>query len=322
MRNTGITYRSNEHKPQILQEFAELLPALTEEQRQALEVDILQNGCYSPIIVDEELHIVDGHNRQQICEEHNLPYTMAVFEFVDKLEAMQWALDTQKGRRNLDKWELGKIALKLKPEIEARAKANQQEYHGNQYDSGLSATLPEVHSSPVDTRKELADSVGLGERTMGKVMQIDENAPEAVKQALDKGELSVNKGYEITKKLAELPEEEREIAAAEALEYEKAKRELAGKNAEIDRRSKIANLYCKAFEKAIMLEVSEENVRIWTDCCRMRENEIADNAKEAREIAGYFTEIAEIIEDKILAPGYFEEDGDDDDDVEYLGFTE
>ena len=106
------------------------------------------------------------------------------------------------------------------------------------------------------------------------------------------------------------------------MEYEKAKRELAGKNAEIDRRSKIANLYCKAFEKAIMLEVSEENVRIWTDCCRMRENEIADNAKEAREIAGYFIEIAEIIEDKILPSGYFEEEGDDDDDVEYLGFTE
>lgn len=125
MRNTGITYKSDKQTPQILQEFAELLPPLTEERRQALEADILQNGCYSPIIVDKELHIVDGHNRQQICEEHNLPYTMAVFEFADKLEAMQWALDTQKGRRNLDKWELGKIALKLKPEIEARAKANQ-----------------------------------------------------------------------------------------------------------------------------------------------------------------------------------------------------
>ena len=109
MRNTGVTYKSDEHKPQILQEFAELLPALTEEQKQALEADILQNGCYSPIIVDEELRIVDGHNRQRICEEHNLPYTMAVFEFADKLEAMQWALDTQKGRRNLDKWELAKL---------------------------------------------------------------------------------------------------------------------------------------------------------------------------------------------------------------------
>lgn len=50
---------------------------------------------------------------------------MAVFAFDDLLEAKQWALDTQKGRRNLDKWELGKIALKLRPEIEARAKANQ-----------------------------------------------------------------------------------------------------------------------------------------------------------------------------------------------------
>lgn len=316
MRNTGITYGSDEKTPQILQEFAELLPPLTEEQRQALEADILQNGCYSPIIVDEELHIVDGHNRQQICEKHNLPYTMAVFEFADKLEAMQWALDTQKGRRNLDKWELGKIALKLKPEIEARAKANQ----GNRTDL---LTELSKSSDTVNTRKELADSVGLGEVTMGKVMQIDENAPEAVKQALDKGELSVNKGYEITKKLAELPEAEREAAAAEALEYEKAKRELAGKNAEIDRRSKIANLYCKAFEKAILLEVSEENVRIWTDCCRMRENEIADSAKEAREIAAYFSRIAEIIEEKILPPDYFDEDegGDNGDDDEYAGFA-
>ena len=318
MRNTGVTYGSDEQKPQILQEFAELLPPLTEEQQQALEADILQNGCYSPIIVDTELRIVDGHNRQRICEEHNLPYTMAVFEFADKLEAMQWALDTQKGRRNLDKWELGKIALKLKPEIEARAKANQ----GNRTD--LLMNSPKS-LEPVNTRKEMAQAVGLGEQTMGRIAQIDENAPEVVKQALDKGEVSVNKGYEITKKLAELPKAEREIAAAEALEYEKAKRELAGKNAEIDRKAKIANMYCKAFEKAIMLDVSEENVRIWTDCCRMRENEIADSAKEAREIAGYFIRIAEIIEDKLLPVGYFDEDGDDGDDDEYdeyAGFAE
>ena len=52
--------------------------------------------------------------------------------------------------------------------------------------------------STVDTRKELADTVGLGERTMGKVMQIDEHAPAAVKEALDKKELSIHQGYQIT----------------------------------------------------------------------------------------------------------------------------
>ena len=47
---------------------------------------------------------------------------MLVFSFAGLLEAKQWALDTQKGRRNLDKWELGKIALKLKPEKEGHGK--------------------------------------------------------------------------------------------------------------------------------------------------------------------------------------------------------
>ena len=170
-----------------------------------MEADLLKNGCYSPVIVNEDMVIVDGHNRQRLCEKHGLPYQMAVFAFDDLLEAKRWALDTQKGRRNLDKWELGKIALKLRPEIEARAKANQQAYHGNQYESGPSATLPEVHSAPVDARKELAASVGLGERTMGKIMRIDESAPAAVREALDKGELSIHQGYQITKQVENLP---------------------------------------------------------------------------------------------------------------------
>ena len=157
MKNTGITYTSAERSPVILPEMAELLPPLSAEQLDALEADLIKNGCYSPIIVNEDMVIIDGHNRQALCEKHDLPYTMAVFSFEDLLEAKQWALDTQKGRRNLDKWELGKIALKLKPEIEARAKANQ----GTRTD--LSATLPES-SVPVDTRKELADLPGGGGR--------------------------------------------------------------------------------------------------------------------------------------------------------------
>lgn len=88
---------------------------------------------------------MDGHNRQSLCEKHGIPYNMAVFAFADLLEAKRWALDTQKGRRNLDKWELGKIALKLKPDIEARARASQAAAGGDKSDKGaLSATLPKA----------------------------------------------------------------------------------------------------------------------------------------------------------------------------------
>ena len=296
MRNTGIEYTSAERTPTILPELAELLSPLSGEQLAALEKDILQNGCYAPIIVNEDLVIVDGHNRQQICTRHSLPYKMAVFAFDDLLEAKQWALDTQKGRRNLDKWELGKIALKLRPEIEARAKANQQAYHGNQYESGPSATLPEVHSAPVDTRKELAASVGLGERTMGKVMQIDEHAPAAVKEALDKKELSINQGYQITRQIQDLPEDEQGQAALELVELEKAKKEIREKDAEIDRQSKIAGVFCKAYEKAVLLTPTEENVRIWVKCTRMTREEMEDTIRESRELAGVFTAIAGLVE--------------------------
>lgn len=248
MRNTGTIYSSTDRSPVVLPEMADLLPPLTGEQIAALESDLLKNGCYSPIIVNEDMVIIDGHNRQRLCKQHGLPYQMAVFSFEDLLEAKQWALETQKGRRNLDKWELGKIALKLKPEVEAKARANMSAGGGDQKSENAksgSATLPNPIST-VDTRKELADSVGLGERTMGKVMQIDENAPAAVKEALDKKELSINQGYNLTRQLQEVPEEQREEAAAMAVELEKAKKEIREKDAEIDRQSKIAGIFCKA----------------------------------------------------------------------------
>ena len=301
MRNTGILYSSVERTPVVLPEMAELLPPLTGEQLSALEADIVANGCYAPVIVNEDMVIIDGHNRQRLCEKHGLPYQMAVFSFRDLLEAKQWALDTQKGRRNLDKWELGKIALRLKPDIDAKARANQSAAGGDKFrDKPLSATVPEAVSS-VDTRKELAGAVGLGERTMGKIMQIDEHAPAAVKAALDSGDLSISQGYNITRQVQDLPEEQREEAAAQAVELVKAKKEIRELDAEADRRGKIASLFSKAFERAVLLTPTEENVRIWTECTRMRPEEIKDNIREARELAEVFSAIAAILES--LIPG-------------------
>ena len=298
MRNTGTIYSSTERSPTVLPEMAELLPPLTGEQLAALEADLLANGCYSPIIVNEDMAIIDGHNRQELCVKHSIPYKIAVFSFADMLEAKQWALDTQKGRRNLDKWELGKIALKLKPDVEARARENMAAGGGDQKSeeakSGL-AILPNP-ISPVDTRKELAEAVGLGERTMGKVMQIDEHAPAPIREALDSGDLSINQGYNLTRQLQDVPEEQRAEAAAQAVELLKAKKEIRVLDVEAEHRGKVAGLFCKAFERAVLLTPSEENVRLWVEGARMRQDEIEDSVKEARELSGVFAAIADILE--------------------------
>lgn len=85
--------------PVILPEMEQLLPPLSAEQFSALEADILENGCYAPIIVNEDMVIVDGHNRFRICEKHNLPFTMKVFSFTDLLEAKRWAGSRNWSRR-------------------------------------------------------------------------------------------------------------------------------------------------------------------------------------------------------------------------------
>ena len=303
MRNTGTICSSTKRSPTVLPEMAELLPPLTGEQLAALEADILKNGCYSPVIVNEDMVVIDGHNRQRLCQQHGLPYQMAVFSFEDMLEAKQWALDTQKGRRNLDKWELGKIALRLKPDIEARAKENMSAGGGDQKSEGAKSGCANSQNpiSPVNTTKELADAVGIGHQTMSRVMQIDEHAPTAVKEALDSGDLSINQGYNITRQVRELPEEQREEAAALAVELEKAKKEIRQCDAEADRRGRIADLFCKAFEKAVLLTPTEENVRIWTECTRMTREEIEDSVKDARELVEVFSAIAGILE--TMLPG-------------------
>ena len=131
---------------------------------------------------------------------------------------------------------------------------------------------------------------------MGKVMQIDDNAPAAVKEALDKKELSVNQGYQITRQVQDLPEDEQGQAALDLVELEKAKKEIREKDAEIDRQSKIAGVFCKAYETAVLLTPTEENVRIWVKCTRMTKEEMEDTIKESRELAGVFPSIAGLME--------------------------
>ena len=289
MQSTKTEYSSSERTPVVLPEMEQLLPPLSGEQFSALERDILENGCYAPIAVNEDMVIIDGHNRFRVCEKHGLPYRMLVFSFTDLLETKQWALDIWKGRRNLDKWELGKISLKLKPEIEARAKANQ----GARTD--LSVNSPKS-CSPTDTRKEMARAVGIGEQAMGRIAQLAENAPQSLKDALENKEVSINRGWRILKAVQQFPPEEQESVAAEMLS---AVREIDQLDAEADRHHKIAGLFCKVYEKAVLLTPTEENVRIWTECTRMTKEDIEDSVQDSYELAQTFQTIGDLLKNAI-----------------------
>ncbi len=295
-------YGSTERGPVIDPELRDLLPPITDEEHEALTADILKNGCYSPMICMEDMTLVDGHHRYDICTAHDIPYRMVVLDFEDKLATMEWMVNTQKGRRNLTAYQLGQIALKLRDKIEARAKKKQSDAGGDKksHDAkSLSATLPKAISDAdekIDTRKDLAKTVGLGERTMGKIMKIDEDAPELVKQAVAADEITVNAAYDVTRRLMELPEDEREDAVEEYVEAAKAYKRGVKR---ADEKHAIAVAINRAMEQAGKMEVTDTTVRIWIDYCGVRSDAVDDAIREAGEYAEKFLLFKDILENQI-----------------------
>lgn len=77
--------------------------------------------------------------------------------------------------------------MKLKPIIEAKAKANQKAAGG---------AVPQKSAEAVETREELAKAAGVSHDTMHKVQVIEAEADESTKQQLRAGTTTINKAYQ------------------------------------------------------------------------------------------------------------------------------
>ena len=89
----------------ILKELREHIIPLGEEELFLLEKSIVKEGCREPLIVwektEDQLVLVDGHNRFKICQKNNIPFKVKKIKFSSLEEAKLWMIDNQMGRRNL-----------------------------------------------------------------------------------------------------------------------------------------------------------------------------------------------------------------------------
>ena len=89
----------------ILKELREHIIPLGEEELFLLEKSIVKEGCREPLIVwektEDQLVLVDGHNRFKICQKNNIPFKVKKIKFSRLEEAKLWMIDNQMGRRNL-----------------------------------------------------------------------------------------------------------------------------------------------------------------------------------------------------------------------------
>lgn len=182
----------NENLPQqicIDDEFAALIPPLSNDEFTRLELSIINEGCRDPIIIWGNI-IVDGHNRYKICSIHNIPYSIRHMEFDDRFEAMLWMLQNQLARRNLNDFQ--RIELVRKFEDTVKAQAEQRMLAGKAAPVG---NLPQGSKS----RDELGKLAGVSGKTYEHATAVLDNAPDNVIQAARNHELSINSAYEVTK---------------------------------------------------------------------------------------------------------------------------
>lgn len=167
----------------IDQELKNLLPPLSDEEFISLEEDIVNCGrILQPVLVWNGV-IIDGHNRYEIAQVHELDFETKEIAFESKEEAKLWIIKHQMGRRNLNDFQRAEMAIKLKSSVEVKAKANQRAAGG---------AVPMKSTEPVNTREELAKLASSSEDTIRKVEVIMDKASVEDIQKLRSGECSIN----------------------------------------------------------------------------------------------------------------------------------
>lgn len=138
-------------------ELRDLIPALTTDEYEQLEQNILEEGIRDSLIVWNKT-IVDGHNRYNIALEHGLNYEIEEREFEDKNEVINWMIDNQLGRRNLSPQQQSYLRGKRY----SQEKKSVNEFKGNQYSrSGGGQNVPQQK-----TAERLAKQYGVTDRTI------------------------------------------------------------------------------------------------------------------------------------------------------------
>jgi hypothetical protein len=176
--------------PFIDSEFRSLIPPLSDDERDLLTTSIKTEGCRDALVVWSGHNLlIDGHNRHDICQANNIPYQTVERSFDSREDVIVWVIRNQFARRNISSFVRSELALKLKGAIAGRAKANLVTSTGGGNPQPL---LNSTKAESVDTRKELAKAAGVGSDTIRKVEVVTTKAPESIKQAARRGDISTH----------------------------------------------------------------------------------------------------------------------------------
>jgi ParB-like chromosome segregation protein Spo0J len=182
---------------QLNPEYEKLLPKMFNEEFAELKASIQAEGQHYPIIVNEDLEVLDGHHRFKACTELGIEPDFEVRKFEDKLIEKKFVIEANLRRRHLTKFQLVELGVPLL-EIE-KALAKKRQVEGGKMGRSIQVGLVPDDAKPVLTKSKatavVAKKVGVSTRTFERGKKILENANEEEKQKLREGKASIAKVY-------------------------------------------------------------------------------------------------------------------------------
>lgn len=172
----------------IDQEFRGLIPALSEEELNQLEQNILTEGIRDPLVVwQEEDILLDGHNRHSLSQKHALEYDTKYVSLSSRYEALNWIIDNQLGRRNL--------SAEAASYLRGKRYLSEKKEHGGDRKSESSG-----HNDHLKTAEDLAEQYSVSEKTIRRDAEFT-NAVDSLetvlgpefKQEILSGDLEISK---------------------------------------------------------------------------------------------------------------------------------
>ncbi len=177
-------------------EYEKLLPKMTEEEFGELKTSIQAEGQHFPIIVNENLEVLDGHHRLRACNELQIEPDFEVRKFDNKLLEKKFVIEANLRRRHLNNFQLVELAVPLL-EIEKEL-AKKRQVKGGKNGRDLQLGLASDDPKPIFKGKAtqaVAKKVGLSTRTFERGKKVIEKASEQEKQNLREGKTSISKVY-------------------------------------------------------------------------------------------------------------------------------
>ena len=187
----------------IDREFKNLIPAISDEERQQLEANIVEfGGARDPLVVwregDRDI-LIDGHNRHEICTRLGLDYRVETMEFDSRDEAADWIDRNQLGRRNLSRQDYKLLLGRRYNRAKKAAGGTEGNTNASKNDAGKLSTSN-------TTAKKLAGEHGVDEKTVRRAGQFQAAAEKlGIEKEIAAGKVTATEA-EVVKAAKALPQ--------------------------------------------------------------------------------------------------------------------